>query len=678
MFSGRMLNVLQYIHIKGTTSYKETADALHIKDRSVRYDVDRINDSLSVQGKPVIEKLPKGVLRFPPDLSLDELSDGHDFLYTGSERVSLLLLNLLIRNENFKISQMSRDLQVSRSTIKNDMNELSEMLKKDGLSIEYKDHFYLAGPKKKRVPLLNQEFNKYIDLLINPPVNFNAFEYHSIHIIHSSFHGASIPRTILCVNEFLEKNDYVLTDSSYRWYLSNVLCLVWFAINKKEYPLSLTIIPKYQENALKDFQKSLSEITGCSISWDYMLFMVRYLEYTQKYSNLNKTIDLVYAESLVYSLVSRASKAFSLPFEHDGILIEGLLSHIVPLLERIESKISICENMIQVLGKEELEIYPVIKNICLEIEPFREIENEDEFVYFTIYFLASMKRLRSTPHKRILLVCGHGYGTTTMLKETLLSEYQVHIVDTIPIYKVASYPYWSDIDFILSTANIHGKLPKPYLLVHPILKTSDYMAIEKLGIPRKKLLSNYYRIGEKLNFLSSSDKAKVMDILGKELGYQTIDNQTKMTAFSSLLKFDCIQIVNQPFPWKDAVAACSAPLLRRRYINQEYIDHMITDMEKIGFYSITDDSFALLHGKAKEGVTQTSLSLIVNKQPVHFGDKQVKIIFCLAAKNSKDHIPAVVSLMRMVKMTSLIQDLENSSTIEEIYQHILTHEFEVS
>lgn len=149
MLSGRMLNVIQYIQIKGTTSYKEIANDLNIKERSVRYDINRINDSLSMENKPQIEKCSKGILKFPENLSLEEVSENNDFLYTSSERISLLLLNLLIRNENFKISQIGNELQVSRSTIKNDMNELSKSLEKDGLSIEYTDHFSFPALKKK-------------------------------------------------------------------------------------------------------------------------------------------------------------------------------------------------------------------------------------------------------------------------------------------------------------------------------------------------------------------------------------------------------------------------------------------------------------------------------------------------------------------------------------------------
>ena len=73
--------------------------------------------------------------------------------------------------------------------------------------------------------------------------------------------------------------------------------------------------------------------------------------------------------------------------------------------------------------------------VIKRIELLKNITNENEIAYLVIHFVASLKRIHHNERKRILLVCGHGYGTTTMLKESLLSEYQVEIVDTIPKYK---------------------------------------------------------------------------------------------------------------------------------------------------------------------------------------------------------------------------------------------------
>ena len=52
MFNGRMLNIIRYLKEHGEATYKEMAKALGISERSIRYDVDRINDILSLERLP--------------------------------------------------------------------------------------------------------------------------------------------------------------------------------------------------------------------------------------------------------------------------------------------------------------------------------------------------------------------------------------------------------------------------------------------------------------------------------------------------------------------------------------------------------------------------------------------------------------------------------------------------
>lgn len=678
MISSRMLSIIQYMQIHPTTSYKELAADLHLKERSVRYDIDRLNDILSLEGLPEIERQSKGVLVYPEGLVLDSLSSNSEFVYSNEERMSLLLLILLIRQKDFKINQLSRKLQVSRSTIKNDISSMQEMLAAKGLGIEYTDHFSLVGSKKQQVTLLNNEFKKYIDLLINPPTSFNAFEYFCIHIINSAFQSVSIPQIILCVNEMLEANSCVLTDESYRWYLSSIMVLVWFVIHDKEYPLDTEGMADYDPAVFEVFREKLGQLVGKPIDERNTRILARFLDFTNKYARLYSDVDLIDAETVVYTLIERMSSELGFPFEQDRILVDGLLGHIIPLLQRIRNRIIISDQMASMLGGEEQPVLNLMKRICRETAPLNELESEDEAVYLSIYFLASIRRMQNTPPKRVLLVCGHGYGTTTMLKETLLSEYQIKIVDTLPVYRLVSDPDWMSIDYVIATTKLNNDLPKPSVVVNPIPTPADYAAIEQMGISRKKILSNYFAIEQKLCFLQENDRKRVMEIIEKEFGYQSVSRAVRTRDFSSLLKYDCVRINDGEDNWREAVRAAGKPLMDRGFIEERYVENILDTMENIGFYSVSDDSFALLHGKENEGVNQTSISLIVNREPVTFGDKAVRIVFCLAAKNARDHLPAIITLMRMVKTTTLIRDLESAETVDEIYQSILQHEMEVS
>lgn len=65
-------------------------------------------------------------------------------------------------------------------------------------------------------------------------------------------------------------------------------------------------------------------------------------------------------------------------------------------------------------------------------------------------------------------------GTSTMLKETLMNEFQVTIVDIIPTYRINSYQKWSDIDYVVSTSPVKLPVDIELICVNPILTQQEF------------------------------------------------------------------------------------------------------------------------------------------------------------------------------------------------------------
>jgi len=164
--------------------------------------------------------------------------------------------------------------------------------------------------------------------------------------------------------------------------------------------------------------------------------MINFLCYLNLDAKSENSLDMANVEAIVTNFISRMSLEMGIPFQNDPILIEGLFNHIVPLIQRIKLGVVVDENVISLLSTKNLEVYEIVSRVITKIDILNKITNENEIAYLTIHFIASLKRINTTNRKKLLLVCGHGYGTTTMLKETLLTEYQVEIVDTIPKYKI--------------------------------------------------------------------------------------------------------------------------------------------------------------------------------------------------------------------------------------------------
>jgi transcriptional antiterminator/mannitol/fructose-specific phosphotransferase system IIA component (Ntr-type) len=672
-----MLKVIDYLQDKNKTTYKEIANDLDIKERYIRYDIDRINDLLKVKNMPAIEKLSKGCIIFPKYIDSSILTKDSDFIYSQEERASLILLILLTDKRRLKMNKLSLDFQVSRSTIKNDINFIASNLSKYNIKINYTDHFFLDGPSNKQTSLLSNELKKYIYLFKDENIVLNAFESYAASIIERAFVGVILKDVIKWIDNLLENMKCILTDDSYKWYVANIFGVILSVLEGKENPLESTIDSQYS-NRYDYFIKNLEKIINMKIDYKKQKVLIRLLNYINKDTSLDGDFDLVYIETIVSKLIEAMWKEMQIDFTKDNILIDGLLSHIVLLIKRIRNNINISDEVFSVIPQKYMNVVDILSKVIKEIDELKDIKNYDEIAYLAIHFIASRKRLIKVEERKILLVCGHGYGSTNMLKEALINKYQVNIIDTLPVYKLDSYSRWKEIDYIISTTKLNNLNNKKCIVVSPLLSDKDFMNIEQAGIERKNMIPNYYAINEKLDFLHHKDRIRVLEVIKKELGYQDIITPSKRNGFIDLLSDNCIKIINEEMTWKEVVKEGTRLLEEQNFIDSGYDKDIITTMENIGFYSIANNCFALLHGKGGEGINCTSFSLIISKKSIKFGRKKSKIIFCLASKDKKEHIPAVVALMRMIKSTNLIKKLEKADSVSEIKEILYESELEVT
>ena len=164
LISARMLEIVKHLYQYKTTTYKEIEQSLGIKERNVRYDVDRINEILAENGLEQIERKGKGVLEVPANFKTYIFETNNEFVYSQAERSSILLLYLFFNNKELKLNKIAKKIQVSRSTIKNDFDEIEQMLLKKGFEIKYDDNFIINGDTRHCIHFMVGEIKKYISL----------------------------------------------------------------------------------------------------------------------------------------------------------------------------------------------------------------------------------------------------------------------------------------------------------------------------------------------------------------------------------------------------------------------------------------------------------------------------------------------------------------------------------
>lgn len=672
MIKGRMLKIVQYLNKEKISSYKEIAHALDVKERSVRYDLERINDELSLRNAPLIEKRPKGVIFVPDELDLSIIVEDEDFVFSSKERINLIRSLILFNTEKLNIRYLSDYLQVSRRSIQNDINAVQQELEPYGLTLEYNRKFMLIGESELAYRLRSREFKRYIKSIYRKKIR-NTYEDYMDKMFQKFFEPIDMESVLDWVSYVIDEMNWEFSDESYQWYVANVLTFTWYLKNDIELTIEVNEKKGMIEQSIEIYEKIIKK----KLTTKEKGILSGFVRYTSRYDILDTNLDLISTEELAHELIQKMGDVLQIDFKEDGILRKGLLNHIGPMIERVRGDIQLDEEAESLIPEEYFDIYQKLKSL-IRMDKRLYILTDNEVVYLAMYFLGSIRRMQKSPYMNILLVCGFGYGTTAVVKDTLRSKFQVHIRESVSSYQIDNYKNWDKVDAVISTVKIDLPVDKKLAVVNVIFNEEDYQKLRNLGLKRRNVLTNFFGIEKRLDFLNDSDRKKVMNVICEELGYQEVKVPCKYENIRDLIRPQSIRVIDHIDEWRDAVAKCTEILeLQGSLLGDDYYNSIIHSMEVQGFYSVTDGEFALLHGSENAGVYESCMSLIITRQPVSFGEKKVNIIFCLASRDKKEHIPAVVRLMRLMKMTNFIECLRDCISVEEAIKIIDRCEKEV-
>lgn len=675
MISGRMLLIMNFLKEKEKTSYREISQQLSIEERKVRYDINNLNIVLQSLKKPLIQKINKGVLIIPKDFQVVYI-DNNDYVFSLTERVSIMKIISMFKIDKLNLEKLSKEFQVSRSSIKNDLNVLSNELERNKITITYDKTFKISGDEntiyKQRLSILKS----YSYLFGKEKSDLSVFEQYLVKIIEQIFKGICLNDIYNWSTDLLSQMDWTLNDESFTWYVSNIFLFTWYIHSDEKHPLeSSSLSEPYFENK---FDQEFEQIIQKKLTKEQILLLKSFVFFTNKYASLNEDMDLISTEIIVQDLIYNMSEILSVDFKEDMILYKGLLNHIAPLIERIKQNIQIYEELFHVIPDKYQYVLEATKVSIQKNRMLNQIRNENEIILLAIHFLGSVQRNERNNYKNILLVCGFGYGVIAMLKDTLINDYQINILDSIPAYKLQDYKDWENIDFIITTSKIATTLPKVVIEINPFLQENDYLKLEEKGIKRKNVLTNYISIKKRLDFLEEDAQKRVLSIIWQELGYSDERILSRQLKLSDLIGADTINIIDKEVKWEDAVKISSNILADCDFVSTQYAENIIDILKNVGFYAVKDEEFALLHGNDSSLVKVSSISLLICKEPISFGDKKVKVIFCLASRDKKEQIPAIINLTKMVYKTNFISMLESARTKEEAEGLIHKYEEEVT
>lgn len=414
------------------------SDIYSVSVRTIKYDLKDLKewfkeDDQVFQTKPHVGVWLKNELTVRQEIRKQLIGQtGFEYYPAPQKRILQIVFLLSLTDQTVTLQQLQNKLNVSESTMLNDLDKIKENLRTFDLHLKHKD-FYgytLTGSEisirsymessiqdviskfdiYSVIHLLQLNSNEVTGLLLG--LN-NEFEY----ILKRVLTHAS--RLIDKDNSELDYND-ILTISC-----RLAISIARLSINKP--------INSYQEINFNDIKLDTFDFQLFKRMFDEYDFPLYQDEY-QYVINGGQTIpqddNLV---TLTKLIINEVSEEVNQPFNEDKQLFDSLLSH---LMSKFNSKYQFT-NEYNPFVKDIKTNYPGLFNalykVCIkEVSSSPTIVNDSFVSFLALHFMVSEQRIHNNQRKvRVVYVCSTGLGVTNLIQQK--------IEENIPNIEIAGF-----------------------------------------------------------------------------------------------------------------------------------------------------------------------------------------------------------------------------------------------
>lgn len=663
---------------------EKVSEELNISERTIRYRIEDLNRFFAdekINYKIIVDnKIIKG---FGNLETVKKQLGEKNYTFSQSERIEIISLILLIHSYGCKADEICDFIDISRSTFKADMRFVREIFEKENLTIISKANkgLIIQGNEIIIRKLLLENFKKVFEVEDKKLKFFEKNNNQKINIIKNYIKTEDIFSAAEYLEQVKKDLNKKISDEAYQILIIYILIL----IKRLENNLTLEKNIQNQEfikstadfNAVKENIKMLEKEKNFSINEFEIMKITEFIlgahTYNFKYSFYE---NWIYIEKLADDLISKVSEKVNINISNDNTLRDGLINHLIPTIYRLKNDIEL-ENSIH---EEIIDQYPVlyseVKTALKKIEDFIGKEfSENETSFFVVHFVLSIKRMAEQleTKKKILIVCGLGYGTSNLLKQEMEDFFDIEVKDLVPLNNLKNIDI-SEIDFIITTTDINKKdFSVPVIKVNSILTKENIIELLAAGIKNRK---NRVNISEIIKIIKKFSDIQNEEHLTNDLikYFENLENK-KVENFiepslTDILPLKNIKIAKYMNNWEQAVFEAGKILEDNGYIKEKYLYEMIEKIKELGMYMLIGEGIILPHADIGENVIKTGISYLQLKTPVLFQNIEIKHIFALASCDKKEHIKGLLELKENIDEKNLKEILEKCQTEKEIFKII--------
>ncbi|OUP09445.1 BglG family transcription antiterminator [Collinsella sp. An2] len=675
----RQRHELRLLAERGEFSLERIAERYGVTLRSVRYDIDELNnrlygiieaDAIVVRSK--IARLKEGV---PRNLLMALSSTGSDDFNNEAlsqrERV-LIIVSMLCWSDDFvTIQEFADTFGVSRATATRDFAKVYSYCEEHGLAIER------SRGKGARVVASEQDRRRMFTQAIrdcratdSSHVGFDPADY------TTWFPQKDLERIAAIVRDAERLYHVTLDDTAFEAMVVHIA----LSIKRRRQGTKIDApinIDAFLEDSDAHFEmanyilKRIEEELDVKLPEEERYYIEIHMgarsgEVASALANGNVGVEFA-----CISLIATVSHRVGVDLTHDMNLYNRLLQHISSSIYRKKVGLML-ENPLrdELLGSYAEHAAIIKEAVSSSILGELTETTPDEIAYILLHFETSIVNSRKAEVRlpNIVVVCSTGFGTAELLAAEVSRVFDVNLIANIPAHQVSSITSDMGIDLVISTVPL--QIDIPYVEVRPLLKNEDIAnirrALNEFGfivdaeVPKANATAATSSAPHGLTSPATADSAE--GLMGASLGDLLLGN---------------VRLDKEAHSWQEAVRVSGEPLVESGAIDSGYIDLVVANITELGPYVVISQGVALPHAAGAGHVHRTAMSCVRLAEPVAFGaaDRDpVRFVFMLATVDATSHMRALVHLAELLTTPEFMQTLAETDNVQQLMDFVTDFE----
>jgi len=127
---------------------------------------------------------------------------------------------------------------------------------------------------------------------------------------------------------------------------------------------------------------------------------------------------------------------------------------------------------------------------------------------------------------------------------------------------------------------------------------------------------------------------------------------------------------------EEVIRAAGQALLEGGYVDERYIESMVSNYLINGPYFVLAPGLALPHVRPEDGALRTGMSVITLKEAVEFGNQAndpVKVVLGIAAMDNDDHIKLMSQLAEILNEKDIVGKIARADNKKDVINLLQTN-----